>query len=30
MKDALEALAYYADRHYLEVLTIAQQGKKAS
>lgn len=30
MKDALEAMAYYADRHYLEVLTIAQQGKKAS
>ncbi len=30
MKDALEALAYYADRHYLDVLTIAQQGKKAS
>jgi hypothetical protein len=28
--DALDALAYYADRHYLEVLTIAQQGKKAS
>ncbi len=26
-KDALDALSYYADRHYLEVLNLAQQGQ---
>src|SRR5262245_12446280 len=25
-KDALDALSYYADKHYLEVLNLAQQG----
>lgn len=26
-KDALDVLSYYADRHYLEVLNLAQQAK---
>ena len=28
-KDALDFLSYYADRHYLEVLNLAQQGTTA-
>ena len=28
-KDALDFLSYYADRHYLEVLNLAQQGPTA-
>ena len=28
-KDALDVLAYYADRHYLEVLNLAQQQPKS-
>ena len=27
-KDALDALAYYADKHYLEVLNVAQQHSR--
>src|SRR5256885_4226380 len=29
-KDALDALSYYADKHYLDVLTLAQQEQKRS
>ena len=29
-KDALDALSYYADRHYLDVLNLAQQEPRRS